>query len=47
MSPAPVTAFTRDGDVDHEANAKLARWLVSVKGVKSMVILGHAGEGPS
>ncbi|WP_196216788.1 dihydrodipicolinate synthase family protein [Paracoccus shanxieyensis] len=45
LSPAPVTAFTRDGDVDHEANARLARWLVSVKGVKSLVILGHAGEG--
>jgi 4-hydroxy-tetrahydrodipicolinate synthase len=45
VNPAPVTAFTRDGDVDHEANAKLARWLVSVKGVTSLVILGHAGEG--
>jgi 4-hydroxy-tetrahydrodipicolinate synthase len=45
LSPAPVTAFTRDGEVDHEANANLARWLVSVKGVKSLVILGHAGEG--
>lgn len=45
LNPAPVTAFTRDGEVDHEANAKLARWLVSVKGVKSLVILGHAGEG--
>lgn len=45
LSPAPVTAFTRDGEVDHEANAKLAKWLVSIKGVKSLVILGHAGEG--
>jgi 4-hydroxy-tetrahydrodipicolinate synthase len=45
VNPAPVTAFTRDGEVDNEANAKLARWLVSVKGVKSLVILGHAGEG--
>lgn len=45
LNPAPVTAFTRDGDIDHEANANLARWLVSVKGVKSLVILGHAGEG--
>ena len=24
LTPAPVTAFTRDGDVDHAANAKLA-----------------------
>ncbi|MFV0302022.1 MAG: dihydrodipicolinate synthase family protein [Paracoccus sp. (in: a-proteobacteria)] len=45
LSPAPVTAFTRDGEVDHEANAKLAKWLVSIPGVKSLVVLGHAGEG--
>jgi 4-hydroxy-tetrahydrodipicolinate synthase len=45
LNPAPVTAFARDGAVDHKANADLARWLVSVKGVKSLVILGHAGEG--
>ncbi|KGJ05380.1 4-hydroxy-tetrahydrodipicolinate synthase [Paracoccus halophilus] len=45
LSPAPVTAFTRDGEVDHEANAKLAKWLISIPGVKSLVILGHAGEG--
>jgi 4-hydroxy-tetrahydrodipicolinate synthase len=45
LNPAPVTAFTRDGEVDHKANADIARWLVSVKGVKSLVILGHAGEG--
>ncbi|MFV0300557.1 MAG: dihydrodipicolinate synthase family protein [Paracoccus sp. (in: a-proteobacteria)] len=45
LSPAPVTAFTRDGEIDHEANAKLAKWLVSIPGVKSLVILGHAGEG--
>ncbi|MBN9083353.1 MAG: dihydrodipicolinate synthase family protein [Rhizobiales bacterium 62-17] len=45
LNPAPITAFTRDGEVDHKANAEIARWLVSVKGVKSLVILGHAGEG--
>src|SRR3712207_9540109 len=45
LTPAPVTAFTRDGDVDHAANAKLAQWLVSVDGVKGLVLLGHAGEG--
>ncbi|WP_198431687.1 dihydrodipicolinate synthase family protein [Pseudorhodobacter sp. MZDSW-24AT] len=45
LSPAPVTAFTKNGAVDHEANARIARWLVSVRGVKSLVILGHAGEG--
>ncbi len=45
LSPAPVTAFTRDGEVDFAANARIAKWLVSIKGVKSLVILGHAGEG--
>ena len=45
LSPAPVTAFTRDGEVDYAANAKIARWLASMDGVKSLVILGHAGEG--
>ncbi|MGH3746872.1 MAG: dihydrodipicolinate synthase family protein [Micromonosporaceae bacterium] len=45
LVPAPVTAFTADGDVDHAANANLARWLVSVPGVKGLVCLGHAGEG--
>ena len=28
INPAPVTAFTRDGQVDYQANQKLARWLV-------------------
>lgn len=45
LSPAPVTAFTRDGQMDYQANAKLAKWLVSIEGVKSLVCLGHAGEG--
>ena len=45
LSPAPVTAFTRDGELDLEANAKVARWLASIDGVKGLVILGHAGEG--
>jgi 4-hydroxy-tetrahydrodipicolinate synthase len=45
LVPAPVTAFTANGDVDHRANADLAKWLVSVEGVKGLVCLGHAGEG--
>ncbi len=45
LSPAPVTAFTRNGEVDYAANAKIAKWLASMEGVKSLVILGHAGEG--
>ena len=45
LNPAPITAFTRDGTVDWDANAKLAKWLVDFEGVKSLVCLGHAGEG--
>ena len=45
VSPAPITAFTRDGEVDHKANAEIARWLADIPGVTSLVILGHAGEG--
>ena len=45
LVPAPVTAFTANGDVDHQANSDLAKWLVSVEGVKGLVCLGHAGEG--
>jgi len=45
LNPAPVTAFTENGEVDHEANAQLAKWLVSHEGVKSLTCLGHAGEG--
>jgi 4-hydroxy-tetrahydrodipicolinate synthase len=45
LVPAPVTPFTRDGEVDHRANARLAQWLTSVDGVKGLVCLGHAGEG--
>ena len=45
VNPAPVTAFKPNGDLDYEANASLARWLASVEGVTSLVILGHAGEG--
>ncbi|MGO2861539.1 MAG: dihydrodipicolinate synthase family protein [Brevibacterium sp.] len=45
LSPAPVTPFTVDGDVDFEAINRLGSWLSSVDGVKSLVVLGHAGEG--
>jgi 4-hydroxy-tetrahydrodipicolinate synthase len=45
LVPAPVTPFTRDGEVDHKAIQKLGSWLGSFKGVKGLVVLGHAGEG--
>ena len=45
LSPAPVTPFTRDGAVDYAAIQRLGSWLGSIDGVKSLVVLGHAGEG--
>ncbi|MCA0205352.1 dihydrodipicolinate synthase family protein [Pararhodobacter sp.] len=45
LSPAPVTAFKKNGDVDFDANVRIAKWLASFEDVTSLVILGHAGEG--
>jgi 4-hydroxy-tetrahydrodipicolinate synthase len=45
LNPAPVTPFTRDGAVDYAAIQRLGQWLASVPGVKSLTVLGHAGEG--
>jgi len=45
LVPAPVTPFTRDGDVDHAAIKKLGAWLGSFSEVKGLTVLGHAGEG--
>ena len=45
LSPAPVTPFTLDGAVDFAAIQRLGSWLGSIDGVKSLVVLGHAGEG--
>lgn len=45
INPAPVTPFTRDGEVDYAAIKRLGAWLGSVEGVKSLTVLGHAGEG--
>ena len=45
LSPAPVTAFKKNGDIDFDANVRIAKWLASFEDVKSLVILGHAGEG--
>ncbi|NVO14441.1 MAG: dihydrodipicolinate synthase family protein [Rhodoplanes sp.] len=45
LVPAPVTPFTRDGAIDHAAIQRLGSWLGSFKGVKGLVVLGHAGEG--
>jgi 4-hydroxy-tetrahydrodipicolinate synthase len=45
LVPAPVTPFTRDGAVDYAAIQRLGQWLGSIKGVKGLTVLGHAGEG--
>src|SRR5919108_5202282 len=45
LSPAPVTPFTKEGAVDHAAIQRLGSWLGGVAGIKSLVVLGHAGEG--
>lgn len=45
LVPAPVTPFTRDGNVDYAAIQRLGSWLGSVPGVTGLTVLGHAGEG--
>lgn len=45
LNPAPVTPFTRDGEIDFAAIQRLGSWLASIDGVKSLTVLGHAGEG--
>jgi len=45
LNPAPVTPFNRDGSVDYDAIQRLGSWLKGIDGVKSLTVLGHAGEG--
>ncbi|OKX81063.1 dihydrodipicolinate synthase family protein [Corynebacterium glutamicum] len=45
LNPAPVTPFTLDGHIDFPAIQRLGSWLGSIEGVKSLTVLGHAGEG--
>ncbi|KAL4799300.1 hypothetical protein BDV19DRAFT_385549 [Aspergillus venezuelensis] len=45
LTPAPVTPFTKTGEVDYDAIQRLGSWLGSIPGVKGLVVLGHAGEG--
>lgn len=45
LTPAPVTPFTRDLEVDYDAVASLTRWYASIPGITGLVFLGHAGEG--
>jgi 4-hydroxy-tetrahydrodipicolinate synthase len=45
LNPAPVTPFNNDGSVDYAACKRIGAWLGSIDGVKSLTVLGHAGEG--
>lgn len=45
LTPAPVTPFTPEGEVDHASLAALGSWLAGTDGVRGLVCLGHAGEG--
>lgn len=45
LTPAPVTPFTPNGDIDYPAIQRIGSWLGSIEGVKGLVVLGHAGEG--
>lgn len=45
VNPAPVTPFNLDGTVDYAAIKRIGAWLGTVDGVKSLTVLGHAGEG--
>lgn len=45
LTPAPVTPFTSDGEIDYAGIKKVGAWLGGIDGVKGLVVLGHAGEG--
>ena len=42
LTPAPVTPFTRDGQVDHDAIQRLGSWLGSIDGVKGLQVKEHS-----
>ena len=42
---AMITPFTETGEVDYQASAQLARYLVA-HGSDGLVICGSTGEGP-
>lgn len=45
LNPAPVTPFLPDGAIDFDSIRSLGSWLGSFPEVKSLIVLGHAGEG--
>lgn len=45
FSPAAVTPFTPDGAVDYEAIQRIGQFFLQFPNIKSILVLGHAGEG--
>jgi len=47
VTPAIVTPFDEDGEVDYESLVSYAAWLKTIPGVTGIVTNAHAGEGTS
>jgi 4-hydroxy-tetrahydrodipicolinate synthase len=45
FSPAAVTPFTEDMEVDYEAIDRIGKFFLGFPNIKSILVLGHAGEG--
>lgn len=45
FSPAAVTPFTPEGAVDFEAVDRIGKFFLQFPNIKSILVLGHAGEG--
>ena len=45
FSPAAVTPFTPEGAVDYEAIHRIGQFFLTFPNIKSILVLGHAGEG--
>lgn len=47
VTPAIITPFDEDGEVDYESLVSYAAWLKTIPGVTGIVTNAHAGEGTS
>lgn len=45
LSPAAVTPFTPEGAIDYAAIDRIGKFFLSIPNIKSILVLGHAGEG--
>jgi len=45
VSPAAVTPFTPEGAIDFDAIHRIGKFFLGVPNMKSILVLGHAGEG--